>query len=135
LDDLLGRGISIELVTAGDQPRFFHGFVAECSQVGRLGRYARYSARVVPWLWLLSHSMQSGKLTHTDFDFTKPRTSLLAQNANPGNYPKSSAELFAYPGGYATVSDGSHYAQRRLEAVQQQHERVSGSGNAYSISM
>jgi type VI secretion system secreted protein VgrG len=251
LDDLLGRGISIELVTAGDQPRFFHGLVAECSQIGRLGRYARYSARVVPWLWLLtrtsdcriyqqksipdiiksvfrahgtsdfedslagsytprdycvqymetdfdfvsrlmeeegiyyyfrheqskdtlvlcdsvsahstakgyesisyypptanvvrdedhvsewllSHSMQSGKLTHTDFDFTKPRTSLLAQNANPGSYPKSNAELFAYPGGYLTVSDGSRYAQRRLEAVQHQHERVSGSGNARGLAV
>src|SRR6266481_2880935 len=56
LDDLLGRGISIELATAGDQPRFFHGLVAECSQIGRLGRYARYSARVVPWLWLLTRT-------------------------------------------------------------------------------
>ena len=37
LDDLLGRGMSIELVTANDQPRFFHGLVAECSQIGRLG--------------------------------------------------------------------------------------------------
>src|SRR6266481_4755667 len=85
--------------------------------------------------WLLSHSMQSGKLTHTDFDFTKPRTSLLAQNANPGSYPKSNAELFAYPGGYLTVSDGNRYAQRRLEAVQHQHERVSGSGNARGLAV
>src|ERR1019366_4645456 len=56
LVDLLGRGISVELATAGDQPRFFHGLVAECSQTGRLGRYSRYSARVVPWLWLLTRT-------------------------------------------------------------------------------
>jgi type VI secretion system secreted protein VgrG len=251
LDDLLGRGMSVELVVDGDQPRFFHGLVAECSQNGRLGRYARYSARVVPWLWLLtrtsdcrifqqksipdiikfvfrehgtsdfedslsgnytprdycvqymetdfnfvsrlmeeegiyyffrheqdkdtlvlcdsasahsttpnyesvpfyppseqvvreqdcitewvlSHSMQSGKLTHTDFDFTKPRTSLLAQTANPGSYPKSDEELFEYPGRYLTVSDGSRYSQRRLESIQHQHERVRGSGNVRGLAV
>jgi type VI secretion system secreted protein VgrG len=251
LDDLLGRGMSIELAVDNDQPRFFHGLVAECSQTGRLGRYARYSARVVPWLWLLtrtsdcrifqqksipdilksvfrehgtsdfedslsgsyspreycvqymetdfefvsrlmeeegiyyyfrhekdkdtlvlcdsagahsatpsyesipyfppsdnvvreqdhvsewllSHSMQSGKLTHTDFDFVKPRTSLLAQHAAAGKYPKSDEELFAYPGGYYTVNDGSRYAQRRLEAIQHQHERVSGSGNVRGLAV
>ena len=251
LDDLLGRGMSLELAVAGESPRFFHGLVAECSQTGQLGRYSTYSARVVPWLWLLtrtsdckifqqqsvpdiiksvfrqhgssdfedslggsysprdycvqymetdfnfvsrlmeeegiyyffrhekekhtlvlcdgvgahsatpgcesvtyyppsgdtvreedhihgwllSHSMQSGKLSHTDFDFTKPRTSLLAQSAKPGSYPKSDEELFEYPGGFLTVSDGSRYAQRRLEAIQQQHERVSGSGNVRALAV
>jgi type VI secretion system secreted protein VgrG len=251
LDDLLGRGFSVELVLDGDKSRFFHGVVAECSQIGRLGRYARYSAKVVPWLWfltrtsdcrifqqksvpdiiksvfrehgtsdfedslsgsysprdycvqymetdfdfvsrlmeeegiyyffkheqdkdtlvlcdgagahsatpgcesvsyyppsdnvvreedtidhwLLSHSMQSGKLTHTDFDFIKPRTSLLAQHASAGTYPKGDAEVFAYPGGYLTVGDGSKYAQRRLEALQQQHERAVGSGNVRALAV
>jgi type VI secretion system secreted protein VgrG len=251
LDDLLGRGFSVELVLDGDKSRFFHGIVAECSQTGRLGRYARYSAKVVPWVWfltrtsdcrifqqksvpdiiksvfrehgtsdfedslsgsysprdycvqymetdfdfvsrlmeeegiyyffkheqdkdtlvlcdgagahsatpgcesvsyyppsenvkreedtidnwLLSHSMQSGKLTHTDFDFIKPRTSLLAQHAAAGTYPKGDAEVFAYPGGYLTVGDGSKYAQRRLEALQQQHERAVGSGNVRALAV
>jgi type VI secretion system secreted protein VgrG len=251
LDDLLGRGFSVELVLDGDKSRFFHGIVAECSQIGRLGSYARYSAKVVPWLWfltrtsdcrifqqksvpdiiksvfrehgtsdfedslsgsysprdycvqymetdfdfvsrlmeeegiyyffkhekdkdtlvlcdgagahsatpgcenvsyyppsenvkreedtidhwLLSHSMQSGKLTHTDFDFIKPRTSLLAQHADAGTYPKGDAEVFAYPGGYLTVGDGSKYAQRRLEALQQQHERAVGSGNVRALAV
>jgi len=251
LDDLLGRGFSVELVLDGDKSRFFHGIVAECSQIGRLGRYARYSAKVVPWLWfltrtsdcrifqqksvpdiiksvfrehgtsdfedslsgsysprdycvqymetdfdfvsrlmeeegiyyffkheqdkdtlvmcdgagahsatpgcesvsyyppsenvkraedtidhwLLSHSMQSGKLTHTDFDFIKPRTSLLAQHAAAGTYPKGDAEVFAYPGGYLVVGDGSKYAQRRLEALQQQHERAVGSGNVRALAV
>ncbi len=251
LDDMLGQGIALELALPGDQSRFFHGIVAECSQTGRLGRYATYSAQVVPWLWfltrtsdcrifqqksipdiikfvfrehgtsdfedalsgsyaprdycvqymetdfnfvsrlmeeegiyyffrhekdkhtlvlcdstsahsvtpgcasvsyfppsenvvreddhvsgwLLSHSMQSGKLTHTDFDFTKPRTSLLAQSAMPGSYPKSDAELFEYPGGYSAVSDGSRYAQRRLESIQHQHARVSGSGNVRALAV
>ena len=240
LDDLLGHGFAVELVLDGDKSRFFHGIVAECSQTGRLGNYARYSAKVVPWLWfltrtsdcrifqqksvpdiiksvfrehgtadfddsslsgsyaardycvqymetdfdfvsrlmeeegiyyffkhakdkdtlvlcdsagahsatpgcekvayyppsdnvvreediidhwLLSHSMQSGKLTHIDFDFTKPRTSLLAQHAAAGTYPKGDAEVFAYPGGYLAVGDGKGYAQRRLEARLQRPAR------------
>jgi type VI secretion system secreted protein VgrG len=251
LDDLLGRGISVELAVAGDNQRFFHGIVAECAQIGRLGTYARYSARVVPWLWmltrtsdcrifqqkavpdiiksvfrahgtadfedsltgayaprdycvqymetdfefisrlmeeegiyyffqhtqekdtlvlcdgasahsktpgyetisyyapsqnavreedhidhwLLSHSMQSGKLTHTDYDFVKPRTSLQSQFASPGTYPKGDAEVFGYPGGYSVVGDGKRYAQRRLEAIQQQHERIVASGNARGLAV
>jgi type VI secretion system secreted protein VgrG len=250
LDDLLGRGLSIELALDNDQSRFFHGIVSECAQNGRLGSYVRYSARVVPWLWLLtrasdcriyqqksvpdivksvfrehgtsdfedsltgnyqprdycvqymesdfefvsrlmeeegiyyffkheqakdtlvlcdsagahsavpgytsisyyppsdnvvredcigewslSHSMQSGKLTHTDFDFTKPRSSLLAQHAATGSYPKSDAEVFSYPGGYVAVGDGNKYAQKRLEAIQHQHERVVGSGNVRTLTV
>jgi type VI secretion system secreted protein VgrG len=251
MDDLLGQGISIELTLENDQPRFFHGLVAEFAQSGRLGRYARYSVRVVPWLWLLtrtsdcrifqqqsipdiikslfrahgtsdfedslsgsyapreycvqymetdfnfvsrlmeeegiyyffrheqdkdtlvlcdsasahstipgfesmpyyppsenavrpqdhvnawqlSHSMQSGKLAHTDFDFTKPRTSLLSQSATVGSYPKSDEALFEYPGGYLTVSDGSRYAQRRLESIQHQHEHMRGSGNVRGLAV
>jgi type VI secretion system secreted protein VgrG len=85
--------------------------------------------------WQLSHSMQTGKLAHTDFDFVKPRTSLLAQSAAPGSYPKSDAELFEYPGGYLAVGDGSRYAQRRLESIQHQHERVCGSGNVRGLAV
>jgi type VI secretion system secreted protein VgrG len=251
LDDLLGRGCALELVLDGGTSRFFHGIVAECSQTGRLGTFARYSAKVVPWLWfltrtsdcrifqqqsvpdiiksvfrehgtsdfedslsgnyvardycvqymetdfnfvsrlmeeegiyyffrheqdkdtlvlcdsagahsatpgcesvpyyppsenaireedhvdhfLLSHSMQSGKVSHTDFDFIKPRSSLFAQNASAGSYPKGDAEVFAYPGGYLTVSDGNRYAQRRLEALQQQHERITGGGNIRALAV
>ena len=54
--------------------------------------------------WLMSNSIQSGKLVHTDFDFTKPRTSLLAQHVTAGDYPKSDEELFEYPGGHLTVT-------------------------------
>jgi type VI secretion system secreted protein VgrG len=251
LDQVLGRGMSIEFQTDTDQPRYFHGLVAEFSQIGILGRYARYSARVVPWIWLLtrtsdcrifqqksipdivkwvfrehgtsdfedslsgtyaqrdyvvqymetdfnfvsrlmeeegiyyyfkhtqdkdtlvlcdspgahsatsgyesimyfpptdsaprdadyinswhlSHSMQSGKLSHTDFDFTKPRTSLLAQSVSPGDYPKSDEELFEYPGGHLTVSDGNRYAQRRLEAIQHHFERLTGAGNVRGLAV
>src|SRR5882757_8886490 len=56
LDDLLGHGFAVELQLDGDKPRFFHGIVAECSQTGRLGRYVRYSAKVVPWLWFLTRT-------------------------------------------------------------------------------
>ena len=56
LDKLLGRGISVELALDGDATRFFHGLVAEYSQTGRVGNYASYSARVVPWLWLLTRT-------------------------------------------------------------------------------
>jgi type VI secretion system secreted protein VgrG len=250
LDSVLGAGLAIEVVLPGGDSRFFHGLVAEISQTGRLGRYATYSARAVPWLWLLtrasdcriyqqqgvpdiiksvfreagtsdfedslsgsysprdycvqymetdfnfvsrlmeeegiyyyfkhekekdtlvlcdsgsahsatpnyesfpylpddkgavggdfvkhwqlSHSMQSGKLTHTDFDFTKPRTSLITQYSVSRDYPKSDAELFEYPGGYVAIGDGNRYAQRRLESIQHQYERVGGSGDLPALAV
>jgi type VI secretion system secreted protein VgrG len=250
LDDLLGKGMSVELML-GDHSRFFHGIVAECSQIGRVGTYALYSAHVVPWFWLLtrttdcrifqqksvpdiikavfrghgtsdfkdslsgsyaprdycvqymesdfefvsrlmeeegiyyffeheqdkdtlvlcdgagahstatgyesipyyppsdnvvreddhidhwtiSHSMQSGKLSHTDYDFTKPRTSLMSKYEMAGSYPQSNEEIYSYPGGYAVIGDGNRYAQRRLEAVQRQHERQLGGGNARGLAV
>jgi type VI secretion system secreted protein VgrG len=85
--------------------------------------------------WELSQSIQSGKLAHTDYDFTKPRTSLMAQCVVTRDYPKSDSELYEYPGGHVTVSEGERYAQRQLESIQQLYERVSGEGNARGLTV
>jgi type VI secretion system secreted protein VgrG len=85
--------------------------------------------------WLLSQSIQTGKLAHTDYDFTKPRTSLQAQHAVSRDHPKSDYEHYEYPGGHLTVSEGERYAQRRLESIQQLHERITGSGNVRGLTV
>lgn len=55
-DDLLGYNISIRLNLAGNQQRYFNGYVGSISQSVPEGGYARYSAKVHPWLWFLTRT-------------------------------------------------------------------------------
>lgn len=251
MEDVLGHGLALEISLPGEAIRYFHGLVAEFSQSGKLGRYNCYTARVAPWLWLLtrtsdcrifqnktvpdilkeifrdhgvsdfddvlsgsyepweycvqymetdfnfvsrlmeeegiyyffrhdrdrhtlvlcdgsdahdpfpdyetvhyyapsdnvvreedhvydwqlSQSVLSGRFVHTDFDFQKPRTSLLAQHGLTRQHPKSDLELFAYPGGHLTVGEGEKYAQQKLEAIQHRYQKVKGVGNARGIAV
>jgi type VI secretion system secreted protein VgrG len=55
-DALLGQDICLSLKLANGNTRYFHGLVAGLSQCGRLGNYACYRARAVPWLWFLTRT-------------------------------------------------------------------------------
>jgi type VI secretion system secreted protein VgrG len=56
LDDILGKNVTVKVMTAKDQTRYFNGYVTRFSQRGKLGRYHRYLAVVRPWLWFLSRT-------------------------------------------------------------------------------
>jgi type VI secretion system secreted protein VgrG len=56
LDDILGKNVTVKVMTAKDQARYFNGYVTRFSQRGKLGRYYRYLAVVRPWLWFLSRT-------------------------------------------------------------------------------
>jgi type VI secretion system secreted protein VgrG len=56
MDSLLGKGVTIEVETQGQGRRYLHGEVARFTLIGRHGRYYRYTARVVPWLWYLTRA-------------------------------------------------------------------------------
>src|SRR4029453_968 len=54
-DDLLGKGVSVELKCPRGGVRYFHGFVSRFSRVPRPGtRYFSYHLSAVPWLWFLT---------------------------------------------------------------------------------
>jgi type VI secretion system secreted protein VgrG len=54
-DDLLGKGVSVELQCPRGGVRYFHGFVSRFSRVPRPGtRYFSYHLSAVPWLWFLT---------------------------------------------------------------------------------
>ncbi len=55
-DELLGKEITLSVLLDDGSERNFHAYVAEFGQVGRLGDYARYRARAVPWLWFLTRT-------------------------------------------------------------------------------
>jgi len=70
------------------------------------------------------YRVQTGTATHTDYDFTKPNTSLLATLAG-----KQKGEAYDYPGKYTTKDDGNRYARVRLEELEVGISTVRGESN------
>lgn len=50
---VLGQAMTVEIETEAE-PRFIRGIAASFSDVGTLGSYSRYRAKLRPWLWLLT---------------------------------------------------------------------------------
>jgi len=83
--------------------------------------------------WFLSRNLQSGRYTLRDFNFTKPRLLLESKSSRQRSHGHSGLEVYDYPGGYTSPSEGDHYVRTRLEERQTRFERVSGIGNARGI--
>jgi len=54
LTQLLGQMMIVRLELPNAQVREFTGVIRRFVQVGTLGRYIRYQATLMPWLWLMS---------------------------------------------------------------------------------
>ncbi len=54
--DLVGQRVSLSVWLADDNQRYFNGFVSRFALSGRDGKYTRYQAEVVPWLWFLTRT-------------------------------------------------------------------------------
>ncbi|MFN7993069.1 MAG: type VI secretion system tip protein VgrG [Bryobacteraceae bacterium] len=68
--------------------------------------------------------VQTGTASHTDYDFTKPNTSLFATLAGARK-----GEAYDYPGKYTTKDDGDRYARIRLEEREVGISTVRGESN------
>ncbi len=56
LEDAIGQIMTVDIEYEDGQHRYFSGHATEFSQVGTVGRYAAYSARLVPWFWFLGRT-------------------------------------------------------------------------------
>lgn len=78
--------------------------------------------------WRFEQQWRSGKCTLTDYNFTTPSTSLLASEPTivsvGGN---ADFELFDYPGGQTTRSEGTGVAKLRMEEEEASHILAGGS--------
>ncbi|SEL36206.1 type VI secretion system secreted protein VgrG [Roseateles sp. YR242] len=83
--------------------------------------------------WSAVQSMTSGKVVITDFDFERPSTSLQSTQSRSRDYDLSDGEVFDFPGGYLQPSDGSQYAEDRLDEIQSSHEYFEGSSNSQGV--
>jgi len=63
-DKLLGQKACIEVSLPNAEQRYFHGIVSSVSQGAQDQRFTRYSAELVPQLWLLTRTIRSRIFQH-----------------------------------------------------------------------
>jgi len=78
-------------------------------------------------------SVRSGTYVHTDYDFTKPASDLMAKSDAPKSHKLAGGELYHYPGTYMELSAGDPLAAIRLEEVQAPHVRTLAEGNVRGL--
>jgi type VI secretion system secreted protein VgrG len=85
--------------------------------------------------WLSRRSIQSGSYALRDFDFEHPQDSLDVRRAISGGRAGADSEVFDYPGEYRDLGDGQHYANVRLQELQNRYERVEGGATARGLAV
>lgn len=85
--------------------------------------------------WRLTRRIQPGSVAASDYDFTRPRASLLAQRTEPEEKAGASYEAYDYPGEYLQSADGDKEVRVRLEAHHAAQEVAEGTGNAGGLAV
>jgi type VI secretion system secreted protein VgrG len=79
--------------------------------------------------WVAMQQIRPGAFATIDFDFAKPRSSLLSALSKPQSYANAEAEVYVYPGDFLTKADGDRRVKRRLEERQHEHAMIQASGD------
>ncbi|KWC19916.1 type VI secretion system tip protein VgrG [Burkholderia ubonensis] len=83
--------------------------------------------------WLPAQEVSIGKHQTSDYDYTKPRADLSAQQVDPRGHDHDGFASFEWPGGYRDDAPGARYSRVRLEERQAEHERASASTDVRGI--
>lgn len=83
--------------------------------------------------WTLEQEVQPGSYSLNDFNFEKPKTSLVAKSDISVSHAQSSFEIYDYPGEYGEQSEGSDYSKVRIEELHAYQEVVRGQANARGL--
>ncbi len=85
--------------------------------------------------WHHAHTFQSGKYSHTDYDFENPTTKLFVEKPTKVKLPGTSKyELYDHPGGYLKKPDGDKAAEWRIEAEEFGYDTAMGESRCRSFS-
>ncbi len=85
--------------------------------------------------WIYAQEIQTGNYALTDYDFKKPKASLLAKAIKTRPHPHASYEFFDYPGQYTETAKGDAFVNFRLEEHQACYERCEGSSNTRGLAV
>ncbi|MFK3793414.1 type VI secretion system tip protein VgrG [Pseudomonas piscis] len=110
-----------------------HGSVPGYASVPYYPRDEQQRERDHIFDWHLAQEVQPGSLELNDYDFQRPSARIDVRSAMPRPHTAGDYPLYDYPGTYVQSSDGEHYAQTRIEALQSLHERIELSGNARGL--
>ncbi|MGB8814870.1 MAG: type VI secretion system tip protein TssI/VgrG [Paracoccaceae bacterium] len=80
--------------------------------------------------WVPCAQVRTGKFAHTDYDFKKPSSDLMAKADNPLEHKQNKLENYAYPGDYIEHARGDTLSALRLEELQAAHVRIVAKGTA-----
>lgn len=83
--------------------------------------------------WVMEKEVQSVATALQDFDFTKPKTSLLASANVTRSHGMAQFERYDYPGEYVEHDDGQRLADVRLAELQTQYETLRGQASARGL--
>ena len=84
--------------------------------------------------WRVGQEVRTGKYTVTDYNFTTPSTSLLANDPTVVNLSASQPlELFDYPGLHTTKDQGDAVAKTRMQEEEAGHMVVQAAGNCRAV--
>ena len=84
--------------------------------------------------WHVGQEVKTGKYTVTDYNFTTPSTSLLANEPTVVSLSASQKlELYDYPGLHTTKDEGDTVAKVRMQEEEAGYMVISGAGNARGL--
>lgn len=83
--------------------------------------------------WRAARQMRSGAFSSSDYDFTRPKASLLARLNRPLKQVHADYEVYDYPGEYLTLPDGDNHVRVRLDQHQGDFEAAEAIGNVRGL--
>jgi type VI secretion system secreted protein VgrG len=91
------------------------------------------SGREAVTSWVVEKEVQPVTCALNDFDFKKPKTSLLASSKIPRQYGEAKHEIYDYPGEYVENNEGDSLADVRINELQTQYETLHGQTTARGL--
>jgi type VI secretion system secreted protein VgrG len=85
--------------------------------------------------WTVSWEAESGKYSHTDFDFTKPTLGLRTEVSDPRSHAHAQEEVYDYPGIYYATDAGGSLARVRIDELRAKYEVAQGEGDARGLAV
>jgi type VI secretion system secreted protein VgrG len=83
--------------------------------------------------WNFAREVRPGRTGLRSYNFETPSNTLGVDSAESRAHDLADYELFDYQGDYFNGGDGAQIAAVRLDEAQSQHERLSGTTNAYGL--
>src|SRR3982751_1071343 len=83
--------------------------------------------------WGYTQEVRPGKYALTSYDFERPSTDLKVKAAKERSYTMSDYEVFDFQGDYIQASDGTQWAEDRMDEQQTPFQLLHGSSNAQGI--